>query len=175
MSGVIVEMMVSGVPETKGSWIGLEGGAMKADNPREKGWSHAVGWAARAQLRAKQPTPARVRVDIAFRLPPPKGRKNQRDLDKLLRSCLDAMNKLVYVDDEQVDLIVAEKLVTDTDHGARITVREHNPHAIDRLTSFASELAAEPCEYGDECPDFGGTRHGMCLHCKARRALGVRP
>jgi hypothetical protein len=35
---------------------------------------------------------------------------------------------------------------------------------------FVRELADEPCSYGDNCPDFG-TRHGRCLHCKARRAL----
>jgi len=35
---------------------------------------------------------------------------------------------------------------------------------------LVEDLAAEPCEYGDNCPPLG-TRHGECLHCKARRAL----
>lgn len=175
MSGMIIEMTVDGLAETKGSWIPLPNGAMKRDNPREQGWAHAVGWASRAKLRNRQPTSARVRVDVEFRLPPPKGRKGQRDLDKLLRSVLDAMNKLVYVDDEQVDLIVAEKVTVNGAPSARITVRDHVPHAIDRLHAFAREFADEPCHYGDGCPPFAGTRHGDCINCKARRALGEQP
>ena len=35
------------------------------------------------------------------------------------------------------------------------------------------ELADEPCSYGDGCPPFAGTRHGDCLHCKAKRALAA--
>lgn len=133
MSGIIIALDVPGLPETKGSWIPLGGGAMKRDNPREKAWSHTVGWAARGALRARPPSPARVRVDIVFRLPAPVGNKNKRDLDKLLRSSLDALSKLVYVDDEQVDMVVAEKIVTPDNHGATISVSEHVPRSCATL------------------------------------------
>jgi hypothetical protein len=50
-----------------------------------------------------------------------------------------------------------------------ITQREQ----IAQLKDFVQELADEPCMYGDNCPTFG-TRHGTCLHCKARGALVPR-
>lgn len=43
---------------------------------------------------------------------------------------------------------------------------------VGRLRDFVGELADEPCSYGDGCPAFVGTRHGTCLHCQARAALG---
>lgn len=39
------------------------------------------------------------------------------------------------------------------------------------LREVARELADEGCFYGDGCPAFG-SNHGVCLHCKAQRALG---
>jgi hypothetical protein len=44
----------------------------------------------------------------------------------------------------------------------------------ERVRDFVQELADEPCNYGDNCPTFG-TRHGTCLHCKARAALASPP
>jgi Holliday junction resolvase RusA-like endonuclease len=115
---------VSGVPETKGSWRAIGRGRVKADNPREKAWANAVGWAAKLAMRSKRPTEFRVRVDLMFNLPPPKGRKNQRDVDKLIRSCLDSITGIVIVDDELVDEIHAIKHVTSNAevHGVLIEV-----------------------------------------------------
>ena len=42
---------------------------------------------------------------------------------------------------------------------------------VAQLEAFAREYAEEPCHYGDNCPDFG-RRHGRCLRCMARLALG---
>ena len=42
----------------------------------------------------------------------------------------------------------------------------------DALRDFAKDFADEPCAYGDGCPPFAGTRHGTCMNCKARAALG---
>jgi crossover junction endodeoxyribonuclease RusA len=99
---------VSGMPETKGSWIPIGGGRVRADNPREHAWSEAVGWAAKAAMlttRHPRPDSRRYAVVLAFTLaaPPDRTRKNRRDADKLARSCLDAMTKIVWIDDEQVD------------------------------------------------------------------------
>lgn len=38
------------------------------------------------------------------------------------------------------------------------------------LEEFVQEFAADPCVYGDGCPDFG-TRHGTCIPCHARSVL----
>jgi hypothetical protein len=39
------------------------------------------------------------------------------------------------------------------------------------LIDFVKDFANEPCEYGDNCPTFAGTRHGQCHNCRAREAL----
>lgn len=35
------------------------------------------------------------------------------------------------------------------------------------------DIAEQECAYGDDCPPFG-SRHGVCVGCKARRALQSR-
>lgn len=105
-----VTMTIEGVAETKGSWIPLGNGRMKRDNPREKAWAEQVGWVAKLMMRGKMPLTSAL-VTLDFVLPPAHGRKNQRDVDKLARSCLDAMTGIVYVDDENVRGLVAMKEV----------------------------------------------------------------
>jgi Holliday junction resolvase RusA-like endonuclease len=123
-----VSFFVPGVPETKGSWISLGKGRVKADNPREKGWANAVGWMAKTAmaLHKRQVTGKPVEVNITFWLPPRpnKSRKNQRDLDKLCRSALDSMTGLVYADDEQVFDLTTKKRVRRRNTGADIQVWE---------------------------------------------------
>lgn len=110
---MIIDIHVDGVPESKGSWIALAHGRVKADNPREKGWATAVGWAAKISMRSRSPIAGRVRVDMHFKLPPrpDKTRKNQRDVDKLVRSCLDAITGIVIADDELVWDLCASKRI----------------------------------------------------------------
>lgn len=43
---------------------------------------------------------------------------------------------------------------------------------VERMRDFVSELADEECHYADNCPPFINTRHGTCLSCRARAALG---
>lgn len=42
---------------------------------------------------------------------------------------------------------------------------------IRHLRSVLEDFAEYDCAYGDNCPSFG-TRHGRCVGCKARKALG---
>lgn len=99
---------VDGLPETKGSWRAVGNGRMKRDNPREKAWADGVGWVARATMRGKLPLVSAL-VAMDFILPPNVGNKNKRDIDKLARSILDAMNGIVYIDDENVRDLIAHK------------------------------------------------------------------
>lgn len=118
---IVVEFSVEGDPATKGSWCGVKtrtGGVhMKADNDREKGWAMLVAMSARqamALARAElveKTQPLRVELDFRIERPrrskyafPPLG-----DVDKLERSVLDAMSKVVYTDDSQVVQTVSEK------------------------------------------------------------------
>lgn len=59
----------------------------------------------------------------------------------------------------------------------RKSVQEGKPDRIADLLDeaataldFVQELADEECSYRDGCPVFG-SRHGVCLHCRARRVL----
>lgn len=117
-----VTLNVEGLPETKGSWRAMSRGRVKADNPREKAWSTHVAWVARLMMRGKLPIAGGALVTLDFSLPEPKGKMNRRDLDKLVRSCLDAMNRIVYVDDELVRDLVAHKEVTAGVGGVEINV-----------------------------------------------------
>jgi Holliday junction resolvase RusA-like endonuclease len=122
-AGARIAFEVPGLPESKGSWRALAGGRVKADNAREKAWAAAVGWAAKIAMRAK-PMMNSALVAMDFRLPPPIGRKHKRDADKLVRSVLDALTGIVYVDDENVSCIVATKEVTTRAPGVDIVVFE---------------------------------------------------
>jgi crossover junction endodeoxyribonuclease RusA len=126
-----VSIWVDGVAETKGSWISLGHGRVKADNPREKAWATAVGWAAKLHLRGAAPRIERIGVTLLLRLPPRpnKTKKNQRDIDKLARSILDALSGIAYVDDEQVDQLTVNKVVAEDRPGAQIDVRILPQHA----------------------------------------------
>lgn len=65
-------------------------------------------------------------VSIGFFLPRPKRTKldsPRPDLDKLVRSCLDAMTGVIYADDSQVVRVTASKRWADAEGpGARVIV-----------------------------------------------------
>lgn len=122
---------VDGTPATKGSWrVFVRGGkpSLVADNPGEPVWAQLVAWSARAALRNRlEPDRRRYRVRAVFTLPPSPGgrahRKNRRDLDKLVRSILDALTGIVWLDDEQVDEVLTCKGIG-TRPGVEIMIEE---------------------------------------------------
>jgi len=104
---------------------------LKPDNRRTASWTRAVAAAARLAMRDRPPWPAGVGValEIAFLIPRPRGHYGKRgtvlpsapalpltrrggggDLDKLVRTVLDALAGQVYVDDSQVVRIATKKL-----------------------------------------------------------------
>lgn len=103
--------VVRGMPETKGSWRPVRDrktGATRliSDNPAEDAWATLVAWTTRAALRnVLAPNDRRYAVHLQFLLPVPPNRRrtNRRDIDKLMRSVLDALTKLIWLDDEQVE------------------------------------------------------------------------
>lgn len=131
----MISFLVNGMPQTKGSWKIVGGrrgyGRLVPDNDAEPAWAEAVAWAAKAQMRGREPTADRVAVTARFYLPPPpnKRKTNRRDLDKLARSALDAMQGIVYVDDEQVDDLLLRKRTTTNaaDIGVDILVQLATP------------------------------------------------
>lgn len=119
----MISFTVTGVPQTKGSWRPGRNRrtgrvVLRPDNESEPAWAQAVAWAARAQMRGRQADAALYQVSMVFRLVRPTSRRrtNRRDIDKLVRSCLDALTGIIWRDDEQVVKITAEKLLEDEGH-----------------------------------------------------------
>ena len=115
---------VIGIPQAQGSARAFmpKGGrfpVVTSSNPKLRGWRHLVSDAAGravADAGGQLMTEGPVRVVVEFRLPRPKalGKKDAPhtkapDVDKALRSCLDAMSGVVYRDDSQVSQVKASK------------------------------------------------------------------
>ena len=121
---------VLGVPVPQGSMRGyVRGGhvAITSDNTKLRPWRDSVAWAAVEAMRAQGLTvfegPMVVRCE--FFLPRPKSTPKRitcpakkPDLDKLLRSCLDAMAGIVYRDDAQVVTLTGWKRYAGSPGGA---------------------------------------------------------
>ena len=112
----MIEMLVPGVAATKGSWVVMPNGRLRADNKAEKAWAKAVGWAAKAAMLAageRAPFSGPVRVEIEVSFPRPRTTKfavpPRRDVDKLARSILDALTGVAYEDDGQVSELRVSK------------------------------------------------------------------
>jgi crossover junction endodeoxyribonuclease RusA len=132
---------VLGTPATKGSWkIRRRRGKawLQADNERERPWAENVAWHAKQAWGSRPLVSAGVAVSIVFEMlkparpvrPFPVG-----DVDKLARSCLDALTGIVWED----DVLVVELLV-----GKRYVARD--PGAWIRLSPFRGESIVRPSE-----------------------------
>lgn len=145
----ILRFHVDGMPQSKGSWRPVTnrrtgGIAFKAGNEAEGAWAEQVAWAARQALQ-RPPAPDRQRYQVAldFTLLPPAGRggrKNRRDIDKLARSCLDALTGIVWADDEQVKRLLLEDGVTGEDErglpGVEVAIAPWVPASWRRVTDL---------------------------------------
>jgi Holliday junction resolvase RusA-like endonuclease len=115
----VITFFVPGIAETKGSWRSFGKGRMVPDNPRAKAWETAVAWAAKVAVRQEraiglvrggEPTLELVTVRIGAYLPTMTDKRKDRDVDKLARAALDAMQGIVYANDKQVVELVIDKL-----------------------------------------------------------------
>lgn len=130
MTSLVLDIFVAGIPMTKGSWrITGRGGRSRlipADNG-EPEWAATVAWAARAKLKNAPAVKARYAVHLDYTMPRASGHKlYRRDLDKLMRSVLDALEGIVWTNDEQVEWAQLNKGRGDTP-GARIIVERIEP------------------------------------------------
>jgi Holliday junction resolvase RusA-like endonuclease len=127
---VVIRVAVDGLPAPKGSFrISSRGRGrrpvVRKDSPKTEAWEVAVSWAARMAMRGRtmfvdQP----LHVRAIFMLPRPDrdiGVRGLRaaalpvpsvkpDLDKLLRSTLDALESIVYDGDSRIVAIEASKV-----------------------------------------------------------------
>lgn len=127
-----IRFTVDGIPVPQGSMRAfvLKGqhravlvqGGDKARRDSLGGWRQSI--AARAKLAGAQPGLGPVAVQLTFRLPRPASRPKREtepdrkpDLDKLVRSTLDALTGLAFRDDAQVVRCLAEKRYADAARG----------------------------------------------------------
>ena len=114
-----IAFTVLGRPAPQGSMRHVAGRFMKCDNPATVPYRQAVGWAA---LEARRKAGVReifanhhvpVRIELSFYFAQPKKKRSmpsvKPDLDKLCRSCFDAMSGIMYADDGQVVNLTALK------------------------------------------------------------------
>lgn len=117
-----LSFVVHGVAQPKGSakaFIpkGWNRPIVTSDNPKNKGWQQLVAEAAsRALPSAGVMFDGAVRLRVVFYLPRPQSlpkrvteHLKKPDLDKLCRSCKDALSKVVWRDDAQVVELLAAK------------------------------------------------------------------
>lgn len=127
---------VSGVPAPQGSKTGyIRGGrvVLVESSKKVKPWRAAVAQAATQAWLRTEPIDGPVEVAVEFILPRPKSVPKRvvhmirkPDLDKLIRSTLDALSGVAYVDDNRVRAITAVKRYQSPGEtpGALITVKE---------------------------------------------------
>lgn len=102
---------------------------LKESSAKVGPWREIVALLARQKFR--NPIDGPVRVEVEFILPRPKSipkrvvhMVKKPDLDKLIRSTLDALSKIAYADDNRVTEITASKRYATTGErtGASITI-----------------------------------------------------
>lgn len=138
----MITFTVHGVAQPKGSMRAFTPPGMKFpivtdSNRNAKSWAQLVAHAADTALAQSpdghpQLLQGPVRVSVAFYLPRPK-KFNKRgvpvahltapDLDKLLRSVLDALTAVVWHDDSQVVEVIAQKRYADVGVPPRASIR----------------------------------------------------
>lgn len=200
---MILTFTAVGVAQPKGSTRafvpkGWKRPIVTSDNPKNKGWQQLVAEAASVALTSNQTgdemwllAHGPMRLDVTFYLPRPKSIKDKvvphikkPDLDKLTRSCKDALKNVVWQDDSQVVELVARKFyaephggvpravisvspsdATATDpKGQALTRRQHRsarPGVGDPGTPFPPVRLQDGLAPEWTCPACGGD----CLFC----------
>ena len=127
---------VAGFPAPQGSKNAYRRGnkvVLVESSKKVKPWRAAVAQAATIAYLRTDPIDGPVAVEIDFYLPRPKSLPKRviwmvkkPDLDKLIRSTLDALSGIAYIDDNRVTRIVADKhySASPEDAGAHITITE---------------------------------------------------
>lgn len=105
---MIVFFRVEGTPRPKQSFKATsKDGKVRGYTPAiVKAWQNDVGWAAKQAMMGRPPMGGPLEVEIEFHLPD----RRRRDLDNLSKAVLDAMNKIVFGDDQQIVRLQLSKI-----------------------------------------------------------------
>ena len=113
------EFFVPGKPVQQGSMKHIGNGMIVHNKSKElMAWREKIGWSAKSHRVPYQESGA-VAIKLGFVFELPKSVKRDLptvppDLDKLIRSCLDALSGIAYKDDSQVCEILASKRYGET-------------------------------------------------------------
>lgn len=129
----MISFFVAGEPIPKGSFKAYstpKGPVVTNDNKRTRPWQDAVAFAARQAMDGKEPFDGPVAVACWFRMTKAKSVKRSHpavkpDIDKLLRSVMDALEGVCFTNDSRVVKVVASKLYSEIgEPGVSIEVRQ---------------------------------------------------
>lgn len=118
-----IRFFVQGEPRPKQSFrIGGAGQGGHGYQPaRVKAWQAEVGWAAMQMMRDAgfvAPITGRVAVTLTFHL----GDCRRVDLDNLSKGTLDAMNGVVWADDQQIVMLHLTKRAPSAEPGVQVLI-----------------------------------------------------
>lgn len=130
MINPLCHFFVAGNPASKGStrtfW---RGGKLRTVNAcrRESQWADNVRWIALAEWRPRSPLTEQVCVELEFLFHRPstcRGTPNvgRIDVDKAIRSVLDALTTIIYRDDRQVLDVHARKRYAEGSEAAGVHI-----------------------------------------------------
>lgn len=130
--GVHLDLFVPGRPAPQGSKRHVGGGILVESSKALGPWRTVVAWHA-AQVYRAGPLDGPLTVTVEFVMPRPKSLPKRQptpphtkkpDVDKLIRSILDALTGVVWRDDSQVDDLHPTKRYAELDEqpGAHIRV-----------------------------------------------------
>jgi Holliday junction resolvase RusA-like endonuclease len=83
-----------------------------------KKFEQALGWSAKAAMGSTKPLSGPIHVSITAKFKHYKGiglHIIKPDADNIIKSCLDSLNSIVYLDDSQVCSLVIKKLTAGSD------------------------------------------------------------
>lgn len=99
----MISFTVQGNPLPKQSYRATKHGNFIPKRIRH--WQDIVGWAAKEAMQGKDPMRGTLDVVLEFF----RGDMRRVDLDNLSKAVLDAMNKIVYEDDRQINKLILTK------------------------------------------------------------------
>ena len=115
---MIVTFDVLGEPRPKQSFrYSSKGGGYTS--PNIKAWQETVAWQAKTAVQGSEYMTGNLEVSMIFRL----GNKRRVDLDNLSKAVLDAMNEIVYKDDNVVVKLILNKMVVKENPGVSVIIK----------------------------------------------------
>ena len=135
----MIAFTVDGDPRGKGRPRFAPGGRAYTD-AKTRAYETAIGYAARAAMRGREPLGGLVAVDLVVRLQPPARTPKARraalvagggamrgrfDLDNVAKAILDGVNGIAFADDRQVVALTARQVAAET-AGVDVVISPHD-------------------------------------------------